>query len=230
MSLKSKYLSKSDKRDRYCVHGFIHEIEPLLYSQQVPQDLNEVIVSFFSCDEYFEEIDKSVTATTILSADRKWVTKNPKYGYWYNACYGKIRIDSKSDKKCQWELKIDCAEKGGAQIGISSEDLTSGRHFLLRHTVEIMYSGREFAVLKYVKYLTGCGTHGWCRHSRLIRPDDVFSVHLDLKNAEMRFYLNDEDTGIIYKYIEEKENVKWRLYAQLRSAGDSVGIIDCYEK
>ena len=100
MSSMFKKLSKVDKKQKYCVYGWIREMEQALDINHVPLMISSICILYFHEEEMFDGVGDHVT----LSKDKKCITNNATK---QTKNYGIIEISSNEECIYQWDLKLN---------------------------------------------------------------------------------------------------------------------------
>ena len=207
-----KKLSKIDERTKYAVYGWIRKAEEELSFRHVPLVITSICILYFYEDEIFEIVSDNIK----VSSDRKILKTYPLFmllGYETYASgginYGSVVIPSMSDIRCQWDLRLNDLKTLGNRdfiIGISSRIVTHGT---------FTRSNYDFGSgLHYVMKKENATTTETAR-SRRIRKGDKVSIHLDLNQSQIRFFINDKDQGTAYNNITKKKDITYRLMVML---------------
>ena len=222
-------LSKIDKRTKYSVNGWIRKLEQSLQLNHI-SIISDIIILFFRDDEIFDNETGIASNNCIISKDGKTVTRTDKThdDNWDNNSYGEIEIPSTEPLIYKWDLKTckavdddSDAFRSGILIGVSS-DISPDNDFEGRKGYHYCYL---HAGSKYD------GQNNWNSYGCSYGSNDIVSMEMNLKRAEMRFYVNNQDQGVAYTNIKNDDaDVKYRLLVSLYSSGDSVEIVNFSKK
>lgn len=212
MSSSWKLLSKIDKKTKYCVYGWVREMEKELKIQHVPMMISGITILYFRDDEIFNAVTKNVK----LSNNNKCITKCGDTGNVIGVGYGIIEVPSMSDMKYKWSFQINKSENSHVVIGIidSKKNINDNDY-----PVFGVYLITDNDIMKSdgVRCFTGTGA----RYTN----NDIFSLILDLQNMKVDICINDKEQDIAFDNITKGIDIKYRLFVALLQHSESVEII-----
>ena len=219
-----KQISQIDKRTKSTVNGLVREMEKELKLNHIPNMINSMCILFFRDDEIFDIIGRDVK----VSENKKIITK--LQGHWQNNTYGIMEIPSMSNIIYTWTLKIHHLElnSGHIMIGISSVQSPSTYFEIESNGIHYVYHGE--GKIYYVGYSPKWVNDDWCSYGDGCVENDIFSVELDLKSKQIKFFINGEDQGVAYTNIDKDDNVKYRLMVSMAGKDDCVEILNFSKK
>ena len=208
MSLATR-LNQVDERTKLTVYGWLRKAQNELKIDSIAPLISVWCVLYADNHEIFEFIGKAV----IISDDQKCISSGSESDGFVklkNHNYGTIQIPSMSNTVCQWDIRIKKKRKRVSMfVGISSiitpnptqamwED---GGYYYLIHDSCYKYNDS----MRWIKY----------NDDEKIEQGDTVSVHLDLNQKQVRYFVNDEDLGVAYYNIVTREDVTYRLMVSL---------------
>lgn len=221
MSSNLKLLSKINKKTKLSVDGWIREMEKALQLEAIPKLINAIIILYHRDDEIFETVSKNVK----LSANKKCITlEKESYGMAQNNNYGIIEIDSMSDIKCRWDLKINLSgtSKSATDVGIAS--IKTKKDFRDQDPIHYHCFIKEND-LGFIAIFKQTSSYEWEDTEKTLQKDDTLSILLDLSSKQVRFLINGQDQDIVFNDVKKEKAVKYRLHASFEAINDSVEII-----
>eukprot|EP01084_Bolivina_argentea_P060852 111169_1 len=253
---KLQKVNKIDKQTKYTVFGWIREMEKsfILVSKiivawvlrylykltHVPMMLKSICILYYIDDEIFDET--YVTGYwTHLSLDKKMAAVS-EMSLGPKCHYGVLKINSKSDNICQWDLTIKPSRsvwrKNGSNritIGISSflPNMSMNNCYFNCPWFEHEYDEVEENIDYYILNQNGCilkkqydtdefdGRYhwhkwNWFNYGNGFGTNDLVSILLNIEKGEIRFFVNNIDQGIAYKNIKKSNLISYRLFVTLQ--------------
>ena len=217
MASVATQLSKIDTKTKLCIYGWIRCQENALKISYIPPIISTMVILYFGGNEVFDIINDDIK----LLNDGTCIEKIKLDGDWNNNSYGIAEISSLSGYQYQWDLKIKCKYKN-VLFGISST-VTPNKEFEQHegHHYVMSAGGSVFDLDDAIQWRFYCGE---------ITGNDNVTIHLDLKQATLKFIINGSDKGIAYNDIQKSENIKYRLLVTIRDIGDTVTISNFSQK
>ena len=190
-------LTYIDKQTKYAVYGWIREAERELKLSFV-SEIIEICILYYDQGEIFDIIGRSVT----LSQDKRCATQiiGRTLDGWQNN-FGRIRIPSRCNIVCKWDLKIMKLKVGDdIKIGFcaESQDLYNNNEY--RYTW--WSDGDLFFNRK--KYHDGDGVVTF-------KENDHISIILDLIHLQIKASVNNGEEKILFKNVEKEDNIEYKL-------------------
>ena len=215
--LTIKTWEEIDDNLKMTIHGFVREVQALLPTCDtfyiIPNSICHIIGSFYFEMDKFELVSNHIE----LSDDHLAMSTREDISGWSSA-YGKIGIDSLSDIRCYWKIKI---MKGlcTSFIGLSAaRDINeayvyrgdSGHHdpfYTLFNTEVRSHNDSKYYAAEY--------TEG-----------DIVTIYLDLVKKQIHFGVNEKEYGIAFENIETGIDVKYYLGITTCYVGQKLAIVD----
>ena len=220
MSLKQ--LNQIDKPTKYSVYGWIRETETQFKLKHTPSMITAICILYFRDDEIFD-INNRNEKKIKLSSNRKSITKigdimTNNIG-WNNNTYGTIQISSMNNMVYKWDIKIIKAiSRCSIIVGITSNNIPD------KFIGNSRNPGVYYAFWSHGKKgahnipMAICGDD--------FGTNDQVSIYLDLNNAQIGFYINENLQEIAFRNIVRSKNVTYRLFVSMWNIGESVEIIN----
>ena len=214
MSSLFKRLSAIDEITKDTVNGWIRFQQQELNLCHVPMMLCSICILYYHNDEIFDIIGNNVK----VSKNKKGITKINKYD-WNNTSYGinQISLNSGVKYKYQWDIKIMIEIPGiNFFIGLSSGCSPS-------KGCEVPSTCLKFMYCSDGDLLVDSKDINWKEYGRPLDNNDIVSILLDLREMEIRFFVNGIDQGIAYNVTISDE--KLRLSVTMYPKSTSVEIV-----
>ena len=212
-----KRLSKIDEKTKYGVYGWIREAEESLQLGHVPLMISSI------CILYFHEIFDAIGKYMKLSQGNKCITNASKAGGWNNTNYGIIEIASNTNATYEWELRVkEKGSKNSITVGITNTNEPDE------------YYGHKLEQYNHYMYNSSGSKwrhdQDWREYGDQYKKNDKVKMTLNLKNADLRFSVNDVSKGIAFENIEKGDDIKYRMFVSMYGENDSVEILNFSKK
>ena len=217
MSSFFKTLNKIDERTKHSVYGWMREAERELNLCNIPMLVKSICILYFRDDEMFEVIGDG----TMTDKTNKRITKINQHD-WENASYGYVKIPSMNQCIYQWDMKINYVSNNyDLTIGISSksrsnEDIATERDG--SHTYAYIGDGEKVS--------SSFVSTNWTKYGTKLKDNDKLTMHLNLKNGQLTYFINDLNQGIAFNNISQGKDITYRLAITLYGTGASVQILN----
>ena len=209
-----KKLSKINQRTKYAVYGWIRKAEQELNFNNIPMLISCICILYFSEEDIFEILQQEMKLSNNKKIIWRWSTDR----CWENCscCYGNIVIPSMSDTVCRWDLRVrKLNHKVSLSVGISSET----KAIFSNHDISYLIHDDGF------RNNIGCNIWDYYCHSFFANDNYKISIKLDLINAEIRYFINDNDQGIAFKNVMKKDDINYRLCVCIEELGTEIEIV-----
>ena len=207
------------KIDDLLVWGYLRAIE-LLCHMTVPNEIYDMIYLYQKVCEYFAECGAGIK----ILEDKmtiNFITRTSNY-----TAYGVVRIPSyQNNKKYIWNMKVNnIASDGGGLICVGIVDAKQNRLWTQFQTDSCpLYSVES-------ETESGCLVK-WDKNGSedttvTIANGDVLHMILDMKEKTVQFMVNGKDEGVIFKDVEQKKDLEYKLAVTMKRTDTSVTFKD----
>ena len=165
-----KKVSKIDDKTKLTVYGWMRQKQNSFNLSHVPMLITSMCILYFHDDEIFE-----IAIGYVISQSGKCITQTNQGG---EAAYGSIKIASKSDTICQWDLKVSKPESKLCDIIFGVACIENADRFEYCNAKGIRYA---FCKHEFVDIDGEETYHQWKKYKNNIKHNDKVSLRLNLK-------------------------------------------------
>ena len=218
-----KEVSAVDRRTKYCVYGWMREMEKELDLGYIPPIISSICILYYRGEEIFKTTSDKIE----ISKEGKCI-KSTAAG-WIDHCgYGITKISSMSGNFYQWDIRIHEQSRNmfAIRFGISSQadilrydgilQLLGGHYTYLYQSGRVFHNPEE----KFKGY----------KQAESLKTGDKLSLCLDLRKKELTFMINDKCIEQKCENIKVGEDVYYRLIVSICQQNDCVEIINFTQK
>ena len=201
------------------IHGFVRRIQKLLPTHStfyiIPSSICSIIALFCLEMEEFELISDQFE----LSNDHLTITKQSDTMDWKSA-YGKIGINSQSNVRCYWKVKlVEC--QSSVFIGLSSVRM------IVKSYAHGLRGGNPFYAWKNGHQLVSnlglsCKTY----FPAEFEEGDIVAIYLDLVKKQIHFGIDDFDCGMAFEDIATGADIVYYFGITAFKGNLKVAIVD----
>ena len=219
-----KILKSVNGHTKYLIYCYIHEIEKQYkLSANIPASIFDICILFFFIQEYFEKCGKN----SIISGN--YTLTKISTDSWENAAFGKKWFESNTNDTIKWTIKVIATGKEGAcgiNIGIISKEFDTNHSFYTVGDQQETHQPFYFNSNGYLVYDNG-------KYKGFIMPmygynksNDTLTMELNLKKAQLIYYINDKCYGVAVDNIVKNDNVKYKFVVSLYFANAKIKLIN----
>eukprot|EP01084_Bolivina_argentea_P188006 323728_1 len=216
MSLLSN-VKQADKRSKYTVFGYIREMESNFNLENIPMLISYLCLSYHYDPEY---ISKARDDAFEISKNRLIITSKKTICFRDHTIYCNQWIHSMSNVIAKWTFKINYVPNAssidGIYFGLASEQNDNGIY-------------NDFSNSKAANYaVSDCGdkyTHdaeSITENVGELHSNDEVTYTLDLQNATFGCKINNNNELILFEYIKQSNDIKYKMVIQIAGKGGSV--------
>ena len=208
MSSLFKKIKSINQWEKDLVIGYTKKAQKLVKPNQIPTAISYLCLVYYYQYDYFVFGGNKIDGIHINDKNDTVTVIDDGVGSSY--VYGIMSISDEIPLIYRWTFKL--LNKGeefynDLAIGISNE--TDSEHDYYR----IFSQGEKDSLDSLAEY------------AQLLNSGDVIIMEVNVKNGEMRYYVNDKDHGIAFENIDFKKN-KYKMEICVGDKGFEIKLID----
>ena len=214
-------LKSVNSNTKYLIYGYIHEMEKKLkLSTNIPSSIIDVCILFFFIREFLEKCGEDLV---IDGGDT--LTKISKDA-WDNAAFGSKWFESNTNDIIKWTIHVIAAGNDtscGVNIGIVSKE------FGLNESFYRINSSKKYFPFYFNSNGNCIYDNGQFRSNYMKTyglSNETLTMELNLKKAQLIFYLNEECYGVACDNIVKEDNVKYKFVISLFYCNAKIKLVD----
>ena len=214
-----KYVDDSTKA---IINGYIHQTtKSCNLKQEIPSEIVQVILLFYYLAEHFDIHPDDIY---VMADSMDTIKKGIDQTSWNNMTFGAVSIPSISNNIIVWTFRMlynNSPSGGGLGLGIiNSKDAN------IRNT---HIDGSDNTSISSYFYVNGLvcenGITVITDCERLGHAGTMIKMKLDMKKAELTYFRNDEDTGVVCK-IDKGIDIEYRMAVILYWARAKIRLVN----
>eukprot|EP01084_Bolivina_argentea_P188005 323726_1 len=213
-------VQKADKRSKYIVFGYIREIESKLNLENIPMLISYLCFSYHYDPEY---ISKARDDLFEISNDKRTVTAKKEEFSMKHTIYCNQWIHSMSNAIVKWTFKINHLPKMAILFfGLASEQKDNGIYNDFGNSIK----GKppNYAIADDGdRLINGLIPVTIARvNQHVLYSNDEVTYTLDLQNTTFGCKINNNNELILFEYIKQSNDIKYKMVIQIAGKGGSV--------
>ena len=211
-----KLLENVNKQVKYCVFGYIRNIELLFKFPSIPIVIFYLCLGYYYNAEQFEDARKDCFR---ISNDKLTITNIKRCRFPNHTIYLQRFIESTIERVIKWTFKINRLGSDYYEMAfaiVSKQESIKKGIFRQADYFMVFNNGiREF-------YPTGCVIENSRKDGCIFTEGDLVSLTLDLKNGMVYYQINDGNHVFITDRFKSDRSTKYKMAIQLKTIGSSV--------